>query len=124
MAIGPFLREGKQWLAGPATLVVLLGSGLPAAAQGPGGGASAPLAVSATVVQTCTVEEVNVPALPDAASPAGRTSNAPGPSYSIRCGKQRLTYPAPAGSRAASLTKGAPVTVSRTADGRTVVVQF
>jgi len=120
MTIGP----GRRWVhtrVAAATALFLLGLSSGATAQGR---TSAPLTVSVTVVQTCTVEDVNVPDLPGTGSPTTRTSPAPGPSYSIRCGKQRLTYPAAPGSAAAPLSKGAPVRVARTPDGRTFVVQF
>jgi hypothetical protein len=120
MAIRPFQRHAKWGLA-VAAAVLLPGSATDVAAQTQR--ASAPLSVSATVVQTCTVEGVRVPTLPGTSSPADRT-NTPGPTYSIRCGKQTLSYPLPSGSQATPLSKGAPVVVARTPDGRAYVVQF
>jgi hypothetical protein len=113
-------RRAGRWVAAAAGWLVL-GSAAGAAAQSQP--TSASLAVSATVVQTCTVEQVKVPALPGSSSQAEPRST-PGPSYTIRCGKQILTYPAPTGSGATPLSKGAPVTVARTPDGRAYVVQF
>jgi hypothetical protein len=120
MAIRPFHRHAKRCLAALAALLVL-GSASGAAAQGQR--TSAPLSVGATVVQTCTVEEVRVPALPGDSSRLDRVPS-PGPTYSIRCGKQTLRYPVPPGSQATPLSKGAPVTVATTADGRAYVIQF
>jgi hypothetical protein len=120
MATGPVLRHARGFLAAAGALI-LLGSAAGASAQTQG--MSAPLSVSATVVQTCTVEGVRVPALPGTSSPADRPST-PGPTYSIRCGKQTLSYPAPSGSGATPLSKGAPVTVALTPDGRAYIVQF
>jgi hypothetical protein len=121
MAMRLYRRHGWRHQVAWAALLPL-GFGAGAAAQGQR--TSAPLSVSATVVQSCTVEDVNVPELPNEASPGGRTPTVPGPSYSIRCGKQRLVYPAPPGSQARPLAKGAPVTVALTADGRAYLVQF
>jgi hypothetical protein len=120
MASGQFQRRAKGCLAAAAA-VTLLGSAAGAAAQTQR--ASAPLTVSATVVQTCTVEGVRVPALPPASSSADRVGT-PGPTYSIRCGKQTLTYPMPSGSQATPLSTGASVMVAQTPDGRAYVVQF
>lgn len=122
MATRPALTMSRGALAAAAAGVIL--AGWPGSAGAQASSTAAPLAVTATVVQTCTVEELNVPALPDASSPAGRTANTPGPSYTIRCGKQRLTYPAPSGAASKPLPKGTPVLISRSADGRTVIVQF
>jgi hypothetical protein len=119
MAIRPFHRRATTYLAASAALF-LLASGRDAVAQGQR--ASAPLSVGATVVQTCTVEGVRVPALPGTASPTDRAT--PGPTYSIRCGKQTLNYPVPPGSQVGPLSKGAPVTVATTPDGRAYLVQF
>ena len=117
MARRPIQRSGRRRsVAG----LFVLGAGVTAFGQG--SRASAPLSVSATVVQTCTVEQVRAPALPGSSSP-GATGVGPGPSYTVRCGKQLLTYPASAG-QATPLSQGAPVTIARTPDGRTFIVQF
>jgi hypothetical protein len=115
------VRRRLLLCAAAVSATVLPGAAPLAGAQPPH--TSAALSVTATVVQTCTVEQVRVPTLPGGPSPGERTVG-PGPSYTIRCGKQMLTYAAPAGSRTGLLSKGAPVTVARTADGRAYLVQF
>jgi hypothetical protein len=122
MSIRPFLRQARGGLAAAVGLAVI-GTAVDAAAQAPR--TSAPMGVSATVVRSCTVEEVQVPALPGTRTSPGQPTASPGTVHRIRCGNQTVTYPVQPGLPPATpLSKGAPATIGRSADGRGVVIQF
>jgi hypothetical protein len=120
MANRPFLHHFRTGAAAAATLIVL-GTAAGAAAQTQR--TSAPLSVSATVVRSCTVEQVRVPTLPSGPSSTGQPVPPSGPAYRLRCGQQTVTYPVQPGSPTV-VGKSAPATVAGSADGRGVVIQF
>lgn len=96
----------------------------PPDARAQGQRASAPLAVSATVVRSCVVEAVDLPVLPGRSSAQVQPTASPGPAYRLRCGKQTIVFPVDPGPTPTPLAVGRSVRVGRTADGRTVLIQF
>jgi hypothetical protein len=127
MATRTFLRQAKRWVAVAAGVAVLAAAAATAAEAQQ---ASGPLMVSLTVVRSCTLGDVNaVPLVPGGPATTDNPAAASGvpattPTYGVRCGKQSLAAPATPGSQASAVSKGAPLSVTKTADGRVFVVQF
>jgi len=120
MAFRSVLHRFETGAAVPAALV-LLATAAPAAAQGQ---RTSSMTVGATVVRTCTVEQVR-PSLPETPSPAapGQTPMpTPGPTYRLRCGQQVVNYPVQPGT--AVPTAKAPAAVAGSPHGRGLVIQF
>ncbi len=109
----------RAWVAGTAGLIVLASPEAAAQAQG----AAAPLAVTLTVVRSCTVGAVAAPASAQA-EVSDPSAPASPPGYEVRCGRQSAVAPAQPGSIAGLPSADTPATIGKSADGRTLVVQF
>jgi hypothetical protein len=109
-------------LAAMAGVLVLAG---PTGVDAQSSPATAPLSVSVTVVRSATVEAVEARSLPGQTSPTGQPAPSPGPTYTLRYGKDTLSYPVQPGPTPTLVGAGvSPATVTRSSDGRKVVIQF
>jgi hypothetical protein len=117
-------RPGSLGAAGRAALVVwalAMVSPIDAGAQS---SQSSSMSITVTVTRSCTVEAVAAVALLGEPPSASQSVAAALPAYSIRCGKKTVAYPLQPGlSQAGQSTNWWPA-VTRSVDGRSVVIQF
>jgi hypothetical protein len=117
-------RSGKKvWLGRVLALAALVVAG-PPAATAQSARTSASMSITVTVVRSCTVDVASTPtSLAESPSTAQLAASSE-PACTLKCGKDAVAYPLKAGSSSTPVASNNYAAVTRSPDGRAVVIQF